>query len=251
MAQPAYSLPMASGALPVVDAESVLQRLPAEVRAQLAWAKRPIEVALHRLCDEPLTDALLHEVAREVTRPMIALGRAFWQAVLVDREQWRASLMEDLKREESKLRKFIADADSIDTLDRVLGVVRHAIDFALVQVPQVPGLAAVEDDVAADIVNAPEVNPMVAAQTALWGVMEAAKLGASAERARDLTDMAYLELVKVRAAFRQAGFWFVAFPHETLEDRRNRVIADAERLRRTLTEADWKSLAEARLRNLR
>jgi hypothetical protein len=66
-----------------------------------------------------------------------------------------------------------------------------------------------------------------------------------------LLDVAFLELNKFRATLRKAGVFLTPFPTETVEDRRRGLLESAERLRRSLSDDDWRVLEQARVRNLR
>jgi hypothetical protein len=81
LALPATALPVSFPAIPVLHVETVLARLPAEARARVAWAKRPIESGLARLRTESLTDDLAAAVTDEMWKPLVSLWRALGEIV--------------------------------------------------------------------------------------------------------------------------------------------------------------------------
>jgi hypothetical protein len=247
---PISTLPAGSGALTVLDVETLLRRLPAEARARVAWAKKPIEVALGRLRAEPLTDALLDEAATAVSRPLTAIARALWEAVAAAPEEWRASLMEDLQRDEERLRAFLPDDDARDTLDWIGGFCRTLFDCVFAVARPAP-IAQLGQEAIERLADERDFRSFIGGQVALMAAVDAAKANEGAESARDLVDVAFLELVRVRNLLRTQGLWFSAFPHETTEERRRRVLVDAERLRRATTHDDWQVVEAARMRDLR
>src|SRR4051794_21367094 len=114
MAMPALSV--GAGTAPVLDVENVLLRLPAEARARVAWARKPIEEALAELRSGPLTDALVAEAADRIVTPLHAISRAAWVAFAANADEYRAALMQDFQREESRLSAFVATDAARDTL---------------------------------------------------------------------------------------------------------------------------------------
>jgi len=71
------------------------------------------------------------------------------------------------------------------------------------------------------------------------------------QRARDLLDVAFLELMKFRATMRRLGVSLTPFPLETVEERRRGLLESADRLRKALSDEDWRVLEQARMRDLR
>jgi hypothetical protein len=198
----------------------------------------------------PVTDALLDDAARAVSKPLTAVARAVWEAVAAGPEQWRAGLMEDLQRDEERLRAFLPDDDARDTLDWIGGFWRTLFDtvFAVAR-PAI--VAQIDQESIERLTDERDFRSFIGGQVALMAAVDAAKANEGAERARDLVEVAFLELVRVRNLLRAQGLWFSAFPHETTEDRRRRIIADADRLRRAITDDDWQVVEAARMRDLR
>ncbi len=250
MTLPAPAITGHSGTVAVLDVDALLSRLPAEDRAEVVWAKRPIEVSLARLRAGSLTESLLDEVARDVWAPMAVIARALWQAVGSSPEEWRAKLVEDLRRDEERLRVFLPDDDARDTLDWVAGFLKGLFDCTFaVALPSLP-LQLEQEDVER-LAGDADLCAFVRGQVSLMAALDAEKAGVDPERARDLVDLSFLELVRVRNLLRGQGQWFSAFPQETTEERRSRALSAAERLRSAMTDDDWDVVEAARMRDLR
>lgn len=250
MASPANALPVAFPALPVLDVEKVLSRLPAEARARVLWARKPIEHGLVRLRAEPLTEELIAQVVDETWKPITSLGRAAWEIIASNNlDEWRARLVDDFSEEERQLADFLGDVDSRDTLRWVLGLLQSLVSLSL----SFPGdsLAHVDEGLFARLGVDEEFKPYVRSLVLLMAVSEAKKVGAEPERARELLDVAFLQLNKFRATLRKAGISLSPFPTETVEQRRKGLLASADRLRRALSDEDWRVLEQARLHSLR
>ncbi len=229
--------------------ETALSRLPAAARARVAWAKKPIESALARLRTEPLTDDLVARVAEEAWKPIASLGRAAWEIMDSDLDEWRARFVDDFKQEERQLADFVGDDDARDTLRWVLGLLQSFLGLALA----VPADLVIPPDEAlfASLGADQDFQPYPRALVALMGAAETRKAGGDPERARELLDVAFLEMNRFRATLRRAGVSLTPFPNETVEERRRGLLESAERLRRSLSDEDWRVLEQARMRDLR
>ncbi len=249
LAFPANQLPVSFPAIPVLNVETVLSRLPAEARARVAWAKKPIENGLARLCTEPLTDELVAQVADEVWRPLASLGRAFWEIVGTNLDEWRARFVDDLKLEEQQLATFVAEEDSRDTLHWIFGLLQSLMGLTLTLPPD--WITQVDDAFLAQLVADEDFKPYVRMSVALSAAAEARKAGGDPQRARDLLDVAFLEANKFRASLRKVGIALTPFPSETVEERRKGLLKSADRLRSTLSAEDWRVLEQSRMRDIR
>ena len=251
MALPATPLP-SFPAIPVLDVETLLARLPAEARARVAWAKKPIEDGLARLRTEPLTDDLIARVADETVKPLASLGSAFWLIVRENQDEWRSKLMDDFNREEHQLAAFVADDDSHDTLRCIVGLLRSLLGQSFSVPPEViPQLAQLDQTALAALESDEDFKPYLRAGVALMAAFETGKAGGDPRRARDLLDVAFLELNKFRAALRKHGVWLTPFPYETSDERHRGLLESADRLRNALSDEDWRVLEQARMHDLR
>ena len=227
----------------------MLSRLPAEARARVAWAKRPIENGLARLRTEPLTDDLVAQVADETWKPVASLGRAAWEIIGSDLDEWRARFVDDFKEEERQLADFVGDDDARDTLRWVLGLLQSFLGLTLALPPDF--MTELDEPLFSALGADEEFKPYIRALIVLMGAAETRKAGGDRERARELLDVAFLELNKFRATLRRAGVFLTPFPNETVEERRHGLLDSADRLRRSLSDEDWRVLEQARMRDLR
>ena len=248
MALPATPLTVGAGAVPVLDAETTLERLPAEARAQLAWARRPIEEGIHRLRTEPMTDELVATTTDRLVPAIQAIGRAAWRALATNPAELRAALMQDLQREQARLADFVQTDEARDTLSWIVSLFQWS--FALPPLSQ-EQVAQVDDAAWAHATASPDLLPSWRGMVTLMAASEEAKHGTNRERARELLDVAFLELTAFRNVMRRYGVSLPVFPFETTDQRRERVAHYAAQLRSTLNDDDASTLVSARMHNLR
>ncbi len=240
---------MSFPAIPILDVETVLARLPAEVRARVAWAKKPIENGLARLRTEPLTDDLVAQVTDGTWRPLMSLGQAFWGIVGTNMDEWRAKFVDDFKMEEDQLAAFVDQDDSRDTLRWVLALLHSFMGLAL-STP-IEFIAQFDETLLARLGADEDFKPYLRSLVVLMSAAETRRAGGDPQRARDLLDVAFLELNKFRATLRKHGVSLTPFPFETVDERRRGLLESADRLRKALSDEDWRVLGQARMRDLR
>ncbi len=238
-----------SGALASLDVEAVLSRLPARTRADILWVRPVIEKLLRRLQEEPLTDELVVEVTGEALKPLQTLGLSFWQAFAPSPEAWRAEVAQALRRDGELLDQFLTDEDRLESLVWAKGLLASFFDELLRRAGQMD--PAVVDEIADDEAMPEGARCLISAQVALMAALDLAKMQRDAERAGDLIDVAFLDLVKFKEALARDGILLTAFPNETPAERAERVIRYAELARAIMTDEDMKVFDEARLRTLR
>jgi len=202
-----------------------------------------------RLRTEPLTDELVVQVSDDARLPLLSIARPFWRLVATNPGEWRARLMADFERNEQSLTAFVADEDSGDTLRWIVGILKSFAGLTL----SVPSELANELDEAAfaSLKSDGNFNAYLRALITLMAAAEAAKQGGDPGRARNLLDVAFLELVKFRSALRKQGVSVTPFPYETIEERRRRLLEGSDRLRKALSPDDWRVLEQARVSDLR
>jgi len=233
----------------VLDVEALLERLPAQVRANLEWTKAPIAAELRRLQGESVTDVLLDDVTRAIAAPLQTLGRAFWELMTANHDVLRAAVMDDLAKDERRVQAYVDDADAVDTAEWAFGFLRSFFNatlpfFELVVPSELENAVqqGLEDSRMADLLRG---------QIALMGAIEAVKSEAQREKVVELVEVAFLRLMRARDHFRQVGFWVSPFPEETTEQRRQDTLRYAQRLREVLTDEDWATFGQARFGDLR
>jgi hypothetical protein len=249
MALPATKLPF-----PVLDFGCLLDQLPAEVRAQLAWARKPIDDGLARLRTEALTDALVDEVALALRKPIIAAA--------VEAEQWLAGLTEqvdmfesEIEADRARVRALLPDDDSKDTLDWIMDFLQALMAAIVDATEDQPVPHALDVEEVEQEHDPPAFRAYLRGSVALMATIEIAKLpSASAtavERAAELLDVAFLELMEF--SDRAADLLEAPFdpPSTAPVHRGERLAFYAKAVRDTLTDADWEVIESARLGNLR
>lgn len=248
MAQPAYLNPLRSPLLPVWDLEGALTRLPAEMRAQVAWTKAPAEAALARLAAEPITDSLLEEVARAITRPVVTVTTALWRT-FAGRNAWQSELEATFRQNAVLLRAFVSSGESGDTLAWCQGFLRSL--FSLTTVLDMDSWGSMRDEDLAPAIEHPDFLALMKAQASLLAALELARDKGDADRAAELIDVAFLELCELQDSLRRAGLWVSPFSGETPEERAERTLRYARQTRQSLSEHDVQVLEDARVRALR
>lgn len=249
LALPATPLPVSFPAIPILDVETVLDRLPAMVRARVAWSKKPIENGLARLRTEHLTDDLVAQVTDDVWKPLMSLGQAFWELVGTNQNEWRARFVDDFKLQEQQLAAFVEQEDSRDTLRWVLGLLQSFLSLALSVPPE--SIGTVDEATIARASADEGFKPYMRTTVVLMAAAETRRVAGDPQRGRDLLDVAFLELSRFRATMRRLGVSLAPFPLETLEERRRSLLESADRLRMALSDEDWRVFGEARMRDLR
>src|SRR5205085_477811 len=116
---------------------------------------------------------------------------------------WRARLVDDFNNEERILAAFVEDEHSRDTLRSVVGLL-HAFTALGLAVPA-EAIHQFDDTVIDQLRRDEEFRPYLRGIVALMGANETRKAAGDAERARDLLDVAFLELSKFRAMLRRHG----------------------------------------------
>lgn len=228
----------------------MLRRLPADDRASLIWARKPIADALLRLRTEPLTDGLLEAVARSLMAPMQAIGAAIWRTFSENMDELRAALMSDFSKEEASLVTFLEDDDSRTTLTWITGFLRSLYSTIFSNLPM-DELAPVFEQEVAELEQQPEAIGSFIGLATLMAAAEEARADGRVERARELVDCSFLQFREIRDRLRQEGLNLSAFPFETTEQRRDRLRKAVTHLRTALSQEDWRAISEARVSTLR
>ena len=233
-------------AIPVLDVDQALARLPAEARGRVAWAKKPIESGLARLCTERLTDDLVAQVADETWKPLASIGRVFRSMVAASPDEWRARLVDDFKLEEERFAAFVEQEDSRDTLRWILGLLQSFLGLTL----SIPAefVGEIDDGLLDQLGADADFRLYLRGSVALMGANETRS--GDPQRARELLDVAFLELNRFRATIRKHGVFLTPFPSETVEERCRGLLESADRLRDALSDYDWRVLEQARMHDL-
>jgi hypothetical protein len=234
-----------------LDVDAMLQRLPAEARASVVWARKPIADALLRLRREPLTDALVSAVAESFFPPLQAVATKVWEVLAENSDALRAAIMSDFAREETMLGEFLDDADSRDTLAWIIGFLRSLYGTVFSQFPIEQWAMLAGQQQWPDVAKEPRAASFVCGVVTLMAAAEEARSGTGVARARDLVDLAFLKLREFRDTLRAAGLHLSAYPFETTEQRRDALRASAARIRGSFSSGDWEAISAARMGSLR
>jgi hypothetical protein len=163
-----------------LDVEVTFARLPAEARAGVTWARKPIETALSRLRTEPLTDELVADVATSAWKPLASFALAAGKFMNATRDELRARIAEDIDIEERQLAEFVGDEESRDTLRWVIGILREFMGLALSVPPEV--LQGVDPGALDPAGNDPEFAHYLRGLLTLMAAHETRKVGGDSER---------------------------------------------------------------------
>ena len=237
--------------LPVVDVDAMMQRLPAEARASMVWARKPIADALLRLRREPLTDALIAAVAESFFPPLQAVAAKVWEVLAANSDGLRAAIMSDFACEEEMLGDFLGDADSVDTLAWSTGFLRSFYGTVFSRTPVERWAMLAGQQTWQDAVREPRPASFICGVAVLMASAEEARSGADVARARDLVDLAFLRLREFRDTLRAAGLHLSPYPFETTEQRRDALRKAAARIRESFSGGDWEAISAARMGSLR
>jgi hypothetical protein len=250
MAHPAKPLAGAGTPFPVLDVDALLGRLPAEARARVVWARKPLLDGLTRLRQEPLTDDLLREVSADLEAPVRAVALVGARPLAAGLDDYRAAATSDFEGDEQRLASFLDDEDSRDTLGWITGVLRSFYRVvALAAAWLDPSM--VDDAALQRVAFPPEAAPFMCGVVALMAAAEESRVGADRGRARELVDAAYLEVKRFRDLLRAQGVDLSPVPLAPVEQRRHRLVEAARRAREALTNEYLAVLAESRVADLR
>lgn len=246
-----HAMNLSAGPLPVLDVDAMMQRLPAEARASVVWARKPIADALMRLRREPLTDALVCDVAESFFPPLLAVATKVWEVLAENSEALRAAIMSDFAREEATLGEFLRDPDSQDTLAWVTGFLRSFYGTVFSWLPAEQWAMLAGQLKWQEALREPGASSFTCGVATLMAAAEEARSGTDADRARDLVDLAFLRFKEFRDALRAAGPHLSPYPSETTEQRRDAIRASAARIRGSFSSGDWEAISTARMGLLR
>lgn len=244
------TVPLSLPASPLLDVDATLRLLPADVRASVAWARKPFHDASARLRTEPLTDAMIADATSAAWKAIVSVRRALSEVhESTDGDDMRSRASDEMKTEIEQLAAFVDDDASRDTLEWITGFLRCFTEVVL-SLPREDFVELVEtlpEGLAEDEAFAPYIRGLVV----LMAANDVRREGDDPARARDLIDVGFVELTKFRGALRRRGLSVSPFARETPEARARGLLASARSLRETLTDDDWRTLEEARLHDLR
>lgn len=239
---------------PGFDLEAVFARLPAEARARVAWARKPVKEGLLELRKGDLTDEAIQAAARKVWRPFLAIGQALWEAIGNNWEQASGAVTTLLQGDRDMLERFVDDRSTSDTIEWIIEFFQayFGIILAILQSFKPEALRTMVEQARehiTEIETADELEAILVGQVAFMAALDAARAGEDRERTGELIDIAFLELSRVRDVMQRAGLPILPFRDETPEQRMERTLRYAEHARTTLHAADLAALEGASWRD--
>lgn len=237
---------------PALDVDRLLQRLPADLRAQVKWTRKPITDALDALLQSPGDPDVLEAASRNAMKPIGAIMQLVAQ-LLASPEfaVQRASLMSNLEADQRDLSAFVADPGVVDTLDWCLSFIKGFYREVWSHLQSVDLSAVSPDEVAREVDESAGAAAFRRGVFALMAASEAARRRECVDDAVTLVNVAFLELEECRHAFAHAGVVILPFADETSEQRLHRMGSYVARMRESLTDSEFRELDAARLTSLR
>lgn len=240
-----------TGPLSVEGLQRLIERLPAETRARLAWAPTELGGSVSSFLDGAMDEAALASLASDLGRVIASLWPAMFSAA-GHPELFRSEL-EAAWRSEAALLRSSLDPGTADVAEWTvrswiaLGDLGLAlIGSAMEEVKRV--ISSV--DLASDTSLAQRGSPLRVQALMMAAVAGVHRGGAQAVVA-DLVLRACEEMESLMEQMQAAGLHLDPFKGETLAERAARARRYAEHVRAALTEDDTRAIEEARLRSLR
>lgn len=239
------------------DLERVLDRLPASLRAKVAWTRPTVRHVLARLRTEPLTDELVTSCAGEYIAPVLAISSTLVQHMspveLTAMAQDSASMLRaDLAKATD------VDPETLDTFDWCVSIVHEIhrtfsalmmdVDLAAISAP--PTQAQIAELATPPLRGLITGQVLLAAAAGLAGDAASAGRGVDGERMAELVDRAFLALTEATDDLRRVGMRIEPFGDDTTAQRGQRILRAALHVRESLGQAP-EHLDSSRLRTLR
>ena len=240
-----------TGPLSVEGVQRLIDRLPAETRARLAWAPTELSGALESFLDGAMDEASLASFVSE-------LGRVFtsiWPAVfsLVEHPGLLRSELETAWRSEASRLCSSLDPGTADAAEwtirawiafgdlslSLMGAAKEEVKRALASV-----------DMATDESLAQRGSPL-RVQALIMAAVEAVRRGQPRAVVAELVLRAFDEMHTLMEHVEAAGLRLDPFKGETLAERAARARRYAEHVRDAVSDDDMRVIEESRLRRLR
>jgi hypothetical protein len=248
MAAAAAHTTLEVGPLSVAGLQRLVDRMPAQVRAQLRWSPDSVVETFASFIDGPKDEAALRALVMELVRQLQQMAPTIdalaSQPVLVRSE------LEAEWREDAALLRSHVDPGTGDAAEWTIRGWISLIDFSLTLMPNtvikiLPALAEL-DDASLALPGSP-----LRVQALIMAAIEAARRGGAREIITELIDRAFNEMHAILLQTRMAGVQLDPFRGETPEERAARARRYAAHLRSALSDDDARLLDTSRLRTLR
>lgn len=240
-----------TGPLSVEGLQQLIDRLPAETRARLAWAPTELAGSLSSFLDGAMDEAALAALASDLGRVIASIGPAVL-SIAAHPELLRSEL-EAAWRSESSLLRSSLDPGTADVAEWTVRawVAFGDVSLALMRtVVEEVKRALSSVDAALDDSLAQRGSP-VRVQALMMAAIAGVRRGKPQALVGDLVLRAFEEMKSLMEQVRAAGLHIDPFKGETLAERAERARRYAGHVRGALTEDDMRAFDEARLRRLR
>ncbi len=236
-----------AGALSVSGLQRLLDRLPAESRAQIKWSPSEIRSALATFLDSPRDETALNDLVAVLAKQSQAISSAF-VSLVAHPELLRSELEEAWRADAAVLRDHIEPA-ATEAADWVMRawVAFMDLSFSIMrsldsEFPSSP----ISDHEAIYQPGSP-----LRSQALMMAAIESARQDGNPGAISDLVFRAFDEVVLMLQELRRRGFQLDPYRGETLGERARRLHRYADHLRSALTDVDMRELELSRLRSLR
>ncbi len=237
-----------AGALSVAGLQRLIDRLPAETRARMAWSPNEIRAALSSFVTGSKDEAALHELVAVLMNQFRVVSTAI-VPFASHPDLLRSELEEAWRADATALRERIPmpAADAADWVFRAWGAFMD-LSLAIMHSAraELPGMISGADD---EILYHP--GSPLRAQALMMSATEAARHGSSEEVVSDLVFRAFDETVLMLEQLKNLGIHLDPYRGETLAERGKRLSRYADYLRDELSESDMRELERSRMRTLR
>jgi hypothetical protein len=242
----------ASVAIPPMSLEkldALVQRLPADLRAEVKWDGPTLRNAVHRLLHEPVSEPLVTEVCRAVIQQFIRLMDALKLAL-----PW-ATLKDEMRSSEAdivKLRACLAPTGTADIGEWALRAADAAMAAILERFGSDVEKATAELD-SSKVAQEIEAQPLhgLRSRVLVAAILEAGSRPELATRVGELAGLAYLDVVRFIDLLKLAQVAVEPFGPESDAQRSERTLRYAQGARAALDSEAVEALKAGRLNALR
>jgi hypothetical protein len=240
-----------TGPLSVEGVRRLIDRLPAETRARLAWAPTELTSSVSSFLDGAMDDSSLSSLVSDLGRVIASI----WPAVfsMAEHPELLRSELEAAWRSEASLLRSSLDPGAADAAEWTIRAWIAFVDLSLTLMG-----AAMEEfkrvlasDPAVIDASATQRGSPLRVQALIMAAIEGVRRGKPQAVVAELVLRAFDEMHTVMEHAQAIGLHIDPFKGETLAERAERARRYAEHVRNALTEDDMRAFEESRLRRLR
>jgi hypothetical protein len=241
-----------AGPLSVAGFARLVDRLPAETRAQLTWSPTELAASFSTFLDGARDEVALRGLVTDLSRVVSSLTSAVisW----AQHPELVRSELESAWRSELSVLCSHVDPETADAAEWTIRAWIALSDFTLMfmnsALEDVKAVIAAVDRAALEQSMADHDSPL-RVQALIMAAIEGVRRNKPAEIVSDLVLRAFDEIDHVVARLQAAGIHLDPFKGETLEERAERCSRYADHIRNALSDEDARALDDSRLRSLR